>query len=248
MAFRAAFELHRKYRVQVKRRTVDRTFVFGLFQMFGAFDRFHFDVEFVPSSAFRNSNPESLPCLSVITQIAAEKSIDGGRKSGLDGRMKTKRIILSLCVALVPMTLAFAAGADEKAVRDADEEWSKVAGAKDLDKTVAFYADDAIVMPPNEAAVTTKDGIRNLWKGFLDSLQDISWKTTRVAVARSRDMAILIGTYEMTMKDGNKDKGKYCEVWEKKADGKWKVGTDMFSSDLPAQSAASPVPGAAEKK
>jgi ketosteroid isomerase-like protein len=162
--------------------------------------------------------------------------------------MKTKRFVLSVCLALVPVTLAFAAGADEKAVRDADAEWSKVAGAKDLDKTVAFYAEDAVVMPPNEAAVTTKDGIRNLWKGFLDSLQDISWKTTRVETAKSGDMAVLTGTYEMTMKDGTKDKGKYCEVWEKKADGKWKVGTDMFSSDLPAQPATSPSAGAPEKK
>ena len=160
--------------------------------------------------------------------------------------MKTK-FILSVCLALIPMTVAFAAGAEEKAVRDADAEWSKVAGAKDLDKTVAFYADDAVVMPPNQAAVTTKDGIRNLWKGFLDSLQDISWKTTRVEVAKSGDMAFLTGTYEMTMKDGTKDHGKYCEVWEKKG-STWKVGIDMFSSDLPAQPASSPPPGAAEKK
>ena len=48
------------------------------------------------------------------------------------------------------------------------------------------------------------------------------------------ESAILIGTYEATLKDGSQDKGKYCEVWEKQADGKWKVGTDMFSSDLPA--------------
>jgi len=160
--------------------------------------------------------------------------------------MKTK-FILSVCLALIPMTVAFAAGAEEKAVRDADAEWSKVAGAKDLDKTVAFYADDAVVMPPNQVAVTTKDGIRNLWKGFLDSLQDISWKTTRVEVAKSGDMAFLTGTYEMTMKEGTKDHGKYCEVWEKKG-STWKVGIDMFSSDLPAQPASSPAPGAAEKK
>jgi len=135
----------------------------------------------------------------------------------------------------------------EKAVRDADAQWSKVAAAKDLDKTVAFYADDAVVLPPNQPAVTNKDGIRNLWKGVLDTLIDISWKTTRVEVAKSGDMAVLTGTYEMTMKDGSKDKGKYCEVWQKKADGKWKVGIDMFSSDLPAQPPSSP-PGAAETK
>ena len=146
------------------------------------------------------------------------------------------------------MTLAFAAGADEKAVRDADEAWSKAALAKDLDKTVSYYADDAIVMPPNEAAITTKDGIRNLWKGFLESLTSISWKTSRVETSKSGDMACVTGAYELTMKDGTKDHGKYCEVWEKK-NGTWKVATDMFSSDLPAAApATSPVPGAAEKK
>src|SRR6516164_583121 len=119
--------------------------------------------------------------------------------------MKTKQFIPAVCVALLPVTLAFAAGADEKAVREADEQWSKVAAAKDLDKTVSFYADDAVVLPPNQAAVTTKDAIRNLWKGFFDSLTEISWKTTRAEMAKSGDMGYLIGTYEMTMKDGSKD-------------------------------------------
>jgi ketosteroid isomerase-like protein len=159
-----------------------------------------------------------------------------------------KYFILTVCVALVPVTFASAAGADEKAVRDADEAWSKVAGAKDLDKTVSYYADGAVVLPPNEPMTTSKDGIRNLWKGFLDSLTDISWKTTRMEMAKSADVALLIGTYELTMKDGTKDRGKYCEVWKKQADGKWKVASDMFSSDLPPASATSPAPGAAEKK
>ena len=163
--------------------------------------------------------------------------------------MKTKQFILVVCVALLPVTPGVAADANEKAVRDADEQWSKVAANKDLDKTVSFYADDAVVLPPNHAAVTTKDGIRNLWKGLFESLTDISWKTTRVEVAKSGDLGYLVGTYEMTMKDGTKDKGKYCEVWKKQADGKWKVGADMFSSDLPPPDASSsPAGGAAKKK
>ena len=164
--------------------------------------------------------------------------------------MKTKRFILSVCVALVSLAFvgtALAAGskgADEQAVRDADAQWSKVAGAKDLDKTVSFYADDATVLPPNQPMVTSKTGVRNLWKGFLDSLTDISWKTSRVEMAKSGDMGYLIGTYTMTMKDGTKDTGKYCEVWKKQADGKWKVAVDMFSSDLPVMPATSPAPSA----
>ena len=165
--------------------------------------------------------------------------------------MKT-RLILILALVVLPVAIVCnfpptAKGADEQAVRNADEAWSKAAGAKDLDKTVSFYADDALVLPPNEAAVTSKDGIRNLWKGFLDSLTDISWKATRVEMAKSDDMAVVTGTYDMTMKDGTKDHGKYCEVWEKKA-GTWKCGTDMFSSDLPATPSTSPAPAGAERK
>jgi Ketosteroid isomerase homolog len=182
----------------------------------------------------------------------AWKNIDDRFDFRLDKAMKPEVLFLSAYIALVSFAFAgTAAAADsklEKAVRDADAEWSKVAAAKDLDKTVAFYADDAVVLPPNQPAVTNKDGIRNLWKGFLDSFIDISWKTARVEVAKSGDMAVLTGTYQMTMKDGSKDNGKYCEVWQKKADGKWKVAIDMFSSDLPAQSASSPGPGAAERK
>jgi uncharacterized protein (TIGR02246 family) len=149
---------------------------------------------------------------------------------------------VSVCIGLAADTKS----ADEQAVRDADAEWSKVAGAKDLEKTVSYYADDAVVLPPNQPMVTLKDGIRNLWKGFLDSLTEISWKTTRVETSKPGNMAYLIGTYAMTMKDGTKDTGKYCEVWKKQADGKWKVVADMFSSDLPA--ATSSAAAATEKK
>jgi ketosteroid isomerase-like protein len=155
----------------------------------------------------------------------------------------------------VTVTLGLALGASclagdakiEQAVRDADEEWSRVAGAKDLEKTVSFYASDAVVLPPNGPMITTSEGVRNLWKGFLDTLSAISWTTTRVEASKSGDMACLIGTYELTTKDGTRDHGKYCEVWQKKGSA-WKVTSDMFSSDLPAQPAMSPAPGAAEKK
>src|ERR1041385_7974336 len=108
--------------------------------------------------------------------------------------MKTKCLFCVGSFLLIVAQVAIAAGSDEKAVRDADGAWSKAAGAKDLDKTVSYYADDAIVLPPNEQMVTTKEGIRNLWKGLLDSLQSISWNTTRVETSKAGDMAVTTGT------------------------------------------------------
>ncbi len=148
--------------------------------------------------------------------------------------MKTK--ILALAVGLAAASVCLAA--DEQALRDADAEWSKSAGAKDLDKTVSFYSDDAIVMPPNDSAATTKEAVRKIWQDLLASPGlAISWKATRVEVAKSGDIGFVSGTYEVTMNDPSgkpvNDHGKYCEVWEKKG-GTWKCGTDIWNSDLPA--------------
>jgi uncharacterized protein (TIGR02246 family) len=157
-------------------------------------------------------------------------------------------IVIVLLFSILSATAVADTKAIEQTLRDLDDQWSTAAGAKDLEKTISFYSDDAIVMPPNAPADTSKEAIRRGWKDFLDAVNDIRWKTTRVEIAKSGDLAVLIGTYDMTTKDGTKDHGKYCEVWEKKADGNWKCGSDMFNSDLPAAPATSPAPGAAEKK
>jgi uncharacterized protein (TIGR02246 family) len=146
------------------------------------------------------------------------------------------------CFAL--LSLAFFGGvlaADTKAteqnLRDLDDQWSAAAGAKDLEKTVSFYSEDAIVMPPNASAATTKEAIRKVWQELLASPGlVIRWKTIKVEVAQSGDLACLSGTYDLTMNDPSgkslDDHGKYVEVWEKQADGKWKCGTDIWNSDL----------------
>jgi uncharacterized protein (TIGR02246 family) len=157
--------------------------------------------------------------------------------------MKTKSLVI--------VTLTFAAAAVclaadpkiEQALRDLDEQWSKAAGAKDVDKTVSYYSDDAIVMPPNGPRATTKEAIRALWKDLLTDAS-ISWKTKEVEVAQSGDLASLSGTYEVTLNDPSgtpvKDRGKYLEVWKKQADGTWKCVSDMWNSDLPPSGGAAP--------
>ena len=156
--------------------------------------------------------------------------------------MKTKTLVLFTCFALLSFAFVDTASAAdtkiEEALRDLDAQWSAAAGAKDLEKTVSYYAEDAIVMPPNAPSATTKEAIRNVWKDTLASTINGSWKATRVEVARSGDMACVSGTYEWTSKDASgkpvNDRGKYLEVWKKQADGKWKCVADIWNSDLPA--------------
>ena len=170
------------------------------------------------------------------------KNIDAALNSQLDGVMKIKTIlIVTLGLAAASVCLA----ADEQALRDLDAQWSKAAEAKDLDKTVSYYADDAIVMPPNASAATTKEAIRSAWKEMLTTPgAAISWKATKVEVAQGGDLAYVSGTYEETMTDASgqsvKDHGKYVEIFKKQADGTWKVVADIWNSDLPASAPAAP--------
>jgi ketosteroid isomerase-like protein len=131
----------------------------------------------------------------------------------------------------------------EQLLRDLDTKWAKAAATKDVEQTIAFYSDDAVVFPPNATSAATKEAIRNGWKemfaspGFV-----IGWQPTRVQVAKSGGMAWVSGTYELTMNDANgkpsNDRGKYLEVWEKQTDGNWKCTADMWNSNLAASSPA----------
>ena len=163
--------------------------------------------------------------------------------------MKTKSLFLSGCIALLSFAfVGTTSSADtkiEQTLRDLDAQWSAAAGAKDLDKAVSYYSNDATVMPPNASAARTKEAIRKVWQDLLASPGlSISWKATKVEVAKSGDLACLSGTYELTINDPSgkplNDHGKYVEVWEKQADGKWKCGADIWNSDLPASAPAAP--------
>ena len=139
--------------------------------------------------------------------------------------------------------------ADETTLRNLDAEWSKAAGAKDVEKTASYYSDDALVLPPNSPTLQGKAAARGMWQGMFSAPGfGGGWKATKVDVATSGDFGYVTGTYEMNETDATgkpkTDKGKYLEVWKKQADGTWKCVADMFSSDLPV----SPAPAPAETK
>jgi ketosteroid isomerase-like protein len=161
--------------------------------------------------------------------------------------MKTRLLLRPSCIALLSIAFVVAAAAAdttsaiEQAIRDLDDQWSKAAGAKDVDKTISFYSDDALVMPPNAPSATTKEAIRKIWKDLLTDA-NISWKTKKVEVAQSGDLAFSSGTYEVTLNDPTgtpvNDRGKYLEVWKKQPDGSWKCVADIWNSDLAATASA----------
>jgi ketosteroid isomerase-like protein len=147
--------------------------------------------------------------------------------------------LLGLGCNRAPQLPASTQAADEAAVRQTDENWSKAAQSKKVDDWVAFYSDDAIILPPNDKKATGKDDVRKDI-GELMSLPGLvlSWEPSKVEVARSGDLAYTQGSYRMAFTDPKgkpaTDQGKTLEVWRKQADGTWKCVADMWSSNLRA--------------
>jgi uncharacterized protein (TIGR02246 family) len=128
--------------------------------------------------------------------------------------------------------------ADEAAIHATVKEWSAAAQAKDADKFCSVYAEDAVVMLERAPDVSGKAAIREAIGGMMqDPNFALSFEADKVTVARSGDLAYETGTYAMTMSDAKKkpatEKGHYVVVWQKQADGAWKVVRDVPVSDPP---------------
>ncbi len=156
---------------------------------------------------------------------------------GLKAAFASCLTLLLLASACGPSTPPDTRAADVAAIRDQDAQWAKAANARDLDSTVAFYADDASLLPPTAPIANGSHAIRSVWRAMLSPDITLSWKPDKVEVARSGDLGYVQGVYQMTTTGAQgkstTENGKLVEIWKKQADGKWKVQSDIFNSDGP---------------
>jgi len=125
---------------------------------------------------------------------------------------------------------------DEAAIRAASADWSKATQAKDLDKVMSFYANDARVFSPKVPMVQGKDNIRKGWQQMLALPgPGLTFTTSGVEVAHSGDLAWEYGAYDFetvgTKADITVEKGKYVTIWKKQPDNAWRVAADSTSPD-----------------
>jgi len=148
-------------------------------------------------------------------------------------------VLLFGCAQAPPPAPPDTRAADEKAIRDSETAWVKEFAAKDMDKIVAHYADDATVMLSGAPTMTGKDAIR---AGLKDPIADpnfaLDLQTLKVYVSKD-DLAYSQGAYSVKGTDAKTKKvmtetGSYVEVYKKQADGSWKIVADINSPGPPA--------------
>jgi uncharacterized protein (TIGR02246 family) len=143
---------------------------------------------------------------------------------------------------------------DAKAIKDLETQWAQEYAAKNTDKALAHYADDAVLMPPGMAASAGKAAIGKVLKEMVaDPALSLKFHAGKVEVAKSGDLAYSQGSYTMTVTDPTSrrpvnDHGSYVTVYRKQADGSWKAVADIASSAVAPPAPAPKAPSAAAKK
>jgi ketosteroid isomerase-like protein len=92
--------------------------------------------------------------------------------------------------------------ADAKAIRDGEAAWNQDWAAKDLDKIMSHYADDANLEIPDSPILSGKDAIRG---GLTELLKDpnlsLSFSVAQVEVAKGGDLGYSRGNYTLSVSD-----------------------------------------------
>jgi ketosteroid isomerase-like protein len=127
---------------------------------------------------------------------------------------------------------------NEATIRAYSQAYSDASHAKNVDKGMSFYADDALGFGTGSETTTTKDATRASMQKAFAMPGTISWKTSTVVVARSGDLAYEHGRYTNTTpeKDGKvkTQVGNYLLVWTKPPGGDWKISVDTDAEDPPS--------------
>lgn len=119
-------------------------------------------------------------------------------------------------------------------IRQQEDAWFKAIQARQLDATVSYYGNGAILSAPNLPDAHTKDEIRQTWMQIFASVPaavPFNAGTTQVEVANSGDMAYALGFY--TIDNPPADKGTFLDIWKKQTDGSWKTTVGLIKSDMP---------------
>lgn len=114
-------------------------------------------------------------------------------------------------------------------------DWSAIVNSGDMEAIIAYWDDDALMLPPGSPIIEGKNEIR----AYVESAASmpgfrITWEPERAFVSESGDMAYMIERNEITFRDDMDrpvtTRGKVVTVWRKNAAGEWKNVVDIWNA------------------
>jgi ketosteroid isomerase-like protein len=125
---------------------------------------------------------------------------------------------------------------ERAALMETSREWARVAASGDLERTLSFWSDDAIVMPPGQTAVVGKAAIREFIRQMLAVPGfSITWAPEQSSLANDGDVGYLVERNRVTFSEASGTTrvqfGKAVTVWRRDSAGAWKCVVDIWNEE-----------------
>jgi uncharacterized protein (TIGR02246 family) len=149
-----------------------------------------------------------------------------------------RRWVLGCILLSIPGCSRVNLEAERAAILATDRPWQEAIAARDVERAVSFWADDAVVMPQGQPSLAGKDAIRGfVVESFKVPGFGLRWETTSVTVAPHGELAYALARTTTTF-NGPEGKpiavrGKAATVWRKGSDGRWLCAVDIWNDDPP---------------
>jgi len=162
-----------------------------------------------------------------------------------------KQILCALVLGALGCMPPPGSAADAKKAIDANNaSWARLTSTGHADSIAEFYAENAVVMPPNMAPTRGKAAIRaffatlNEAKPTLSLRADSVWANGAAAVEQGRYWWKWAGAPPPGMPGA--DSGKYIVRWVNEG-GKWLMAQDIWNSDVALPTPPAPAPSPARR-
>ena len=111
----------------------------------------------------------------------------------------------------------------------------------DVDTLVSLFADNAVVMPPNDTTVYGKDEIRSWWEEYFRFFRVTSSVETEREVTIAGDQAFERAAFSVIIVPKQqgariRDDIRSLTVWRREPDGNWKISHQLWNSIKPVGS------------
>jgi ketosteroid isomerase-like protein len=109
---------------------------------------------------------------------------------------------------------------------DLTKRYLAAAKARDAATVASFYAEDAVLMPPNAPPIQGRRAIQRDHERLFTESPPFELTATPLASETSGELGYIRGEY-VVRRQGTPDvRGKYVEVW-RRIDGQWKIICDI---------------------
>jgi len=129
---------------------------------------------------------------------------------------------------------------DTRAIKEANRKYIKLHPKGDVSALMESYVDSIVLMPPGEPEVRGYTDVKRSWEKFFREWTVLHADSKLNEVLVLGDWAFGWGHYVEEMKSNNDDvivtdSGKFSGLWQRQADGSWKIARDMWNSSVSSE-------------